>query len=202
MQQMGLYDPANEHDGCGVAMVVRPDNVATHEAVRRGLESLCNLEHRGSEGADAGTGDGAGILLQLPDRFFRSVVDFTLPEKGAYAVAMCFLPKEPARRAELEGLLSDQMLAQGLTVIGSRDVPVRQDTIGRVARDAAPLIRQLFIVERQPSGDVDNFERQLYIARRRAEIASGEELTIPSCSARTIIYKGMLSAPQLGPYFP
>lgn len=202
MQQMGLYDPANEHDGCGVAMVVRPDNVATHEAVRRGLESLCNLEHRGSEGADAGTGDGAGILLQLPDRFFRAVVDFPLPAQGAYAVAMCFLPQEAERREELEAVLREHLAARGLTIIGSREVPVRPDTIGRVAREAAPLIRQLFIVERQPSGDVDHFERQLYIARRRAEIASREELTIPSCSARTIIYKGMLSAPQLGPYFP
>ncbi len=202
MEDFGLYDPANEHDGCGVAMVVRPDNIPLHETVERGLQSLCNLEHRGSEGADTGTGDGAGILLQVPDRFFREVLDFELPKAGQYAVAMCFLPHDPASREALESLFVEQLLSEGLVALGWRDVPVRQDAIGRVAREAAPRIRQLFISERNPSGSVDQLERALYVARRKAEIAAREELTIPSCSARTIIYKGMLSAPQLGPYFP
>ncbi len=197
----GLYDPANEHDGCGVAMVARPDGVACHETVVKGLASLCNLEHRGAEGADADTGDGAGILIQMPDRFLREVVDFELPEAGKYGVAMCFLPSDAAHAAELERLFCDHVGQCGLEVLGWRDVPVKADSIGKVARDAAPSVRQVFISGPSSMGS-DELERQLYVARRSAERASDEVLTIPSCSTRTLIYKGMLTAQQLGPYFP
>src|SRR5688572_15226022 len=145
MSTTGLYDPAFEHDGCGVALVARPDGARSHEAVARGLMSLCNLEHRGAEGADADTGDGAGILLQMPDRFLRAAVDFELPPAGEYGVAVCFLPQDLARRSELERMFVERAEGRGLRVLGWRNVPVRGDSIGRVARDAAPVIRQLFL---------------------------------------------------------
>jgi glutamate synthase (NADPH/NADH) large chain len=209
-----LYDPRSEHDGCGVALVARLDGAPSHETVSRGLTSLANMEHRGAEGADADTGDGAGIMLQIPDRFFRAVVDFALPEPGRYAVAVCFLPSGDRRRAELERLLIDALAGQQLQALGWRDVPVRPEHCGRIARQAAPVIRQLFIgaprgappARDQGSGespvDQDAFERALYVARRSAELASGEELVVPTCSSRTIVYKGMLSAPQLSRFYP
>src|SRR5919108_450003 len=151
----GLYDPRYEHDGCGVALVARLDAIPSHEAVQRGLCALANMEHRGAEGADADTGDGAGMLVQVPDAFFRAACDF----------------------------------------------PARPGGAGQVARQTAPVIRQLFIAA--PDGmDGDAFERALFKARRRAELASNEELVVPTCSSRTIVYKGMLSAPQLHRFYP
>ncbi|MGH9022081.1 MAG: glutamate synthase subunit alpha, partial [Acidimicrobiia bacterium] len=186
----GLYDPRYEHDGCGVALVARLDGVPCHEAVRRGLTALGCMEHRGAEGADADTGDGAGILMQLPDRFFRAVAGLELPPAGRYAVAVLFLPIDGARRRELEELFVSQLLRRGLVVLGWREVPVRSEHVGRVARETAPVIRQLFIGAGD-SFDQDAFERALYVARRSAEIASNEELIVPTCSSRTVVYKGM-----------
>jgi glutamate synthase (NADPH) large chain len=197
----GLYDPKNEHDGCGVALVARLDGAPSHEAVRRGLTALANMEHRGAEGADADTGDGAGMLVQIPDRFFRAACDFPLPDPGRYAVAVCFLPPDDRRRQTLEWLLVEKITDVGLDILAWRDVPVCPEAAGRVARQTAPVIRQLFIAA--PDGmDGDAFERALFKARRRAELASNEELIVPTCSARTIVYKGMLSAPQLPHYYP
>ncbi|MEW6473612.1 MAG: glutamate synthase large subunit [Actinomycetota bacterium] len=197
----GLYDPKNEHDGCGVALVARLDGAPSHEAVRRGLTALANMEHRGAEGADADTGDGAGMLVQIPDRFFRAACDFPLPDPGRYAVAVCFLPTDDRRRQTLEWLLVEKITDVGLDILAWRDVPVCPEAAGRVARQTAPVIRQLFIAA--PDGmDGDAFERALFKARRRAELASNEELIVPTCSSRTIVYKGMLSAPQLPHYYP
>ncbi|HEY3238225.1 MAG TPA: glutamate synthase large subunit, partial [Acidimicrobiia bacterium] len=197
----GLYDPRYEHDGCGVALVARLDATPSHEAVRRGLCALANMEHRGAEGADADTGDGAGMLVQIPDRFFRAVCDFPLPDPGHYGVAVCFLPTDDRRRQTLEWLLVEKITDVGLDILAWRDVPVRPEAAGQVARQTAPVIRQLFIAA--PDGmDGDAFERALFIARRRAELASNEELIVPTCSSRTIVYKGMLSAPQLPHFYP
>ncbi|HEY4348551.1 MAG TPA: glutamate synthase large subunit [Gaiellaceae bacterium] len=201
---IGLYDPAFEHDSCGVAFVARLNGVPTHETIERALTALSNLEHRGAAGADPLTGDGAGILLQLPDEFFRAVVSEELPPAGAYGVAVCFLPLEDAaRRAELEQILVGAVESEGQRVVCWRDVPVDLDPIGETARAAAPAIRQL-VVAASPelASDRDAFERKLYVIRRIAEIAAGAELVIPSFSARTIVYKGMLMAPQLGPCYP
>jgi glutamate synthase domain-containing protein 2/glutamate synthase domain-containing protein 1/glutamate synthase domain-containing protein 3 len=197
----GLYDPRNEHDGCGVALVARLDGVPSHEAVRRGLCALANMEHRGAEGADADTGDGAGMLVQIPDRFFRAACDFPLPEAGRYAVAVCFLPPDARRRQTLEWLLVEKITDVGLDILAWRDVPVHPEAAGQVARQTAPVIRQLFIAA---PDDMDSaaFERALFKARRRAELASNEELIVPTCSSRTIVYKGMLSAPQLPHFYP
>src|ERR1700690_1390150 len=119
----GLYDPAYEHDACGVAFVARLDAVPSHETVERALTAVANLEHRGAAGADARTGDGAGILVQLPDAFFRGVLAAELPPYGSYGVAMCFLPHDDARRAELEQLLADTTVSEGQRVIGWGGAP-------------------------------------------------------------------------------
>ncbi len=203
MRAQGLYDPAYEHDACGVAFVARLDNVATHEAVARALTALENLEHRGAAGADADTGDGAGILVQMPDAFLRAASGLQLPERGAYGVAVCFFPTDPARRAELERLLEETVAAEGQTVIGWRDVPIDGRHVGSQARLFAPVVRQLFVgASPELAADPDAFERKLYVIRRVAEHAAGADLALPSFSARTLVYKGMLTAPQLGRYYP
>ena len=142
----GLYDPAYEHDACGVAFVARLDAVPSHETVERALTAVANLEHRGAAGADARTGDGAGILVQVPDAFFRAVLEAELPPAGSYGIAMCFLPHDAARRAELEQLLADTAAEEGQRVVAWRDVPV-DPSRGRATRRAAaaPVIRQLFV---------------------------------------------------------
>jgi glutamate synthase (NADPH/NADH) large chain/glutamate synthase (ferredoxin) len=200
---VGLYDPAYEHDSCGVAMVARLNGEPSHETLERALRALDNLEHRGAAGADARTGDGAGALLQLPDALFRREVGAELPARGAYGVAVCFLPTEPVRRAELEAALVAAVEAEGQRVIGWRDVPMDLDAVGASARAVAPTVRQLIVAASETlAADPDRFERTLYIARRRAEIAAGAALVIPSFSARTIVYKGMLMAPQLACCYP
>jgi glutamate synthase domain-containing protein 1 len=201
---VGLYDPAFEHDSCGVAFVARLDGIPSHETIVRAVTALENLEHRGAAGADALTGDGAGMLLQLPDEFFRSVIAEELPPAGAYGVAVCFLPADDAaRRAELEQILIDAIEGEGQRVIAWRDVPMQLDSIGESAREVAPVIRQLVVAASDElANDRDAFERKLYVIRRVAEIAAGPDLVIPSFSARTIVYKGMLMAPQLGHCYP
>jgi glutamate synthase (NADPH) large chain len=204
MRKQGLYDPAFEHDACGIAFIARLDGARSHATVSQALHALENLEHRGAAGADADTGDGAGILVQLPDAFLRAAVPFELPPRGAYGVAMCFLPQnDAALRAELEGLLEETVRAEGQTVLGWREVPVNRARAGAQARLFAPAIRQLFVgASPELAGDVLGFERKLYVIRRVAERAAGDALVIPSFSARTLVYKGMLTSPQLGRYFP
>src|SRR5512146_521247 len=187
---------------CGVGLVARLDGCACHETIARALTVLANMEHRGAAGADADTGDGAGILLQLPDAFLRASVPFALPEHGRYGVGVCFLPQLAKRRSELERLLEETVAAEGQTVLGWRDVPVRRDEAGRQAQLFAPVVRQLFVGASDDVEDVLALERKLYVIRRVAERTAGPELVIPSFSARTIVYKGMLSAPQLARYFP
>jgi len=201
--ETGLYAADYEHDACGVAFVARLDATPLHETVRRALEALENLEHRGAAGADPGTGDGAGILIQIPDAFFRAVVGDALPAAGAYGVAMCFLPGDAARRQELESRLATIVDDEGQKVICWRDVPVDPDFVGRTAGAAAPFIRQLVVAAGgAAAGDQDAFERKLYVIRRRFELEGGPDAIVPSFSSRTIVYKGMLTAPQLRGYFP
>src|SRR5438067_5445787 len=203
MRPSGLYDPAFEHDACGVAFVARLDGTRSHETIVRALTALANLEHRGAEGADAATGDGAGILLQLPDAFFRASLPFDLPAAGRYGVAVCFLPSNASRRAELERLLEETVAAEGHIVLGWRDVPIVPAAAGEQARLVAPAIRQLFVGAPESfAGDALDLDRKLYVIRRVAERAAGAELVIPSFSARTVVYKGMLTAPQLERFYP
>ena len=199
----GLYDPTFEHDACGVAMVARLDNEPRHEVVRQGLLALENLEHRGAAGADPRTGDGAGILIQIPDRFFRSEAGFALPPAGQYGVAMCFLPRDDVRRLELQTRIAEAVGEEGQVAIGWRDVPVDPDHVGDTANEVRPHVAQLFVgAGDAEAADQDAFERKLYVIRRVCEIEFGEELYIASFSSRTIVYKGMLISYQVPGFYP
>jgi len=201
-QADGLYDPRYEHDACGVAVVARLDNRPSNEVVRLAIEALANLEHRGAAGADPDTGDGAGILVQMPDALLRDVVGFELPAPGRYGVAMCFLPTDPIAQAELAMLLERAVEDEGQIVLGWRDVPTDDRGIGSTARASQPTIRQLFIgAGAAHAADQDAFERKLYVIRRVAEKAFEERMYIASLSSRTIVYKGMLIAYQLDYFY-
>jgi glutamate synthase domain-containing protein 2/glutamate synthase domain-containing protein 1/glutamate synthase domain-containing protein 3 len=202
MKPSGLYDPAFEHDSCGVGFVARLDGVPSHETIARSLSVLANMEHRGAAGADAGTGDGAGILTQIPDAFLRATAGFDLPEAGRYGVGVCFLPRAESRRRELELLLEEAVASEGQQLLGWRDVSVEGGAAGTQARLFAPVVRQLFVGSSVEHDDPLAFERKLYVIRRLAERAAGPDLVVPSLSSRTLVYKGMLSAPQLARYYP
>jgi glutamate synthase domain-containing protein 2/glutamate synthase domain-containing protein 1/glutamate synthase domain-containing protein 3 len=199
----GLYDPAYEHDGCGIALVAKLWGEATHAVVEKALEALENMEHRGAEGADPNTGDGAGILLQIPDAFIRgAVAGIELPPPGRYGVGVCYLPRDPERRLAFEQLIEETVVAEGQRALWWRDVPVDDRFVGEIASMSAPVIRQLIVAASDELEDQGAFERKLYLIRRIIELESGPELTVPSFSSRTIVYKGMLTAPQLPRYFP
>ncbi|HEY2140556.1 MAG TPA: glutamate synthase large subunit [Solirubrobacteraceae bacterium] len=201
-QAVGLYDPRYEHDACGVGMVARLDNVPTHEVVSRAITALENLEHRGASGADPCTGDGAGILLQMPDELLRAAVEFELPAPGAYGVMMCFLPTDPDVRGRLEELLERTVRAEGQRVLGWREVPVCEEHAGEVAGACRPVVRQLF-VGAASDDDQDAFERKLYVIRRVCELTAEEPgLYVVSSSSRTLNYKGMLISFQLASFYP
>jgi glutamate synthase domain-containing protein 2/glutamate synthase domain-containing protein 1/glutamate synthase domain-containing protein 3 len=182
-----------------VAFVARLDGQASHETVRRALRALSNLEHRGASGADADSGDGAGILIQLPDALFRASVE-GLPAPGRYGVGTFFLPLDETRRAELEALVERTVGYEGQLFLGWRDVPVALSQAGTVAAGVAPRIRQALIGAADEL-DEDAFERKLYVIRRVAELGAGPDLVVPSLSSKTLVYKGMLTAPQLERFY-
>ncbi len=200
---VGLYDPRFEHDACGVGMVARLDNRPTHEVITRAITALENLEHRGASGADPRTGDGAGILMQIPDELLRAVVGFELPPLGSYGVLMCFLPTDADARGRLEGLLERTVAEQGQRLLGWREVPVEEEHTGEVAAACRPVIRQLFVgAGAAQQGDQDAFERKLYVIRRICELTAEEPgLYVTSSSSRTINYKGMLISFQLAAFY-
>jgi glutamate synthase (NADPH/NADH) large chain/glutamate synthase (ferredoxin) len=201
-QAVGLYDPRFEHDACGVGMVARLDNVPTHDVVARSITALENLEHRGATGADENTGDGAGILMQMPHELFRSVVEFDLPPPGAYGVLMCFLTNDEAARARWVARLERAVEEVGQRVLGWREVPVDPEHTGRVAGGCRPVIRQLFVAAQGAcASDQDAFERKLYVIRRISELNTPERGYIASSSSRTINYKGMLISYQLAAFY-
>ncbi len=198
---VGLYDPRFEHDACGVGMVARLDNEPTHEVVAQAIEALENLEHRGASGADHTTGDGAGILMQMPDALLRATCDFELPAAGRYGVLMCFLPREQAARARLEAQLERVVQEEGQRLLGWREVPVDPEHVGRTAGACRPEVRQLFVGAAEGL-DQDAFERKLYVIRRRCELApEADGLYVASSSSRTINYKGMLVSYQLSHFY-
>src|ERR1700741_8084 len=200
---IGLYDPANEHDGCGIALVAKLWGEASHAVVEKALDALENLEHRGAEGADPNTGDGAGILMQIPDALFRGAASgIDLPAPGASGVGVCYLPVDPERRRAFEQLIEQTIHAEGQKVLWWRDVPVDDGYVGETARLSAPVIRQVIIEAGAGIEDQAAFERKLYVIRRVIEQAAGTEIALPSFSSRTMVYKGMLTAPQLPRYFP
>ncbi len=205
----GLYEPAFEHDSCGVGFIARLDGRPTHEIVADAVRVLVNLEHRGAIGGDKATGDGAGILVQIPHEFFAAdcpAEGFRLPAPGDYAVGMIFLPSDPALAEKAMNALGRIAEAEGCPVLGWREVPVNPGILGELARSAMPAISQLFLAR----GGVprDAFERRLYVIRRLAEkeaAAWGEPAAgfcVPSLSGRTIAYKGMLVGSQLAAFYP
>ena len=196
-EKQGLYDSAQERDACGLAMVATLRGYAGHDVVDMALSSLRNLEHRGAVGSDAGTGDGAGILTQMPDGFFRAVVDFELPANGAYGVGLVFLDaatatKDKARFEEICG-------EESLTVLGWRTPPTDSSVLGDLAKKAMPLIEQVFVSSTDLITGMD-LERRLFRARNRSERDVG--LYLCSLSSKTIVYKGMVTTLQLEPFYP
>ncbi|MDT5089568.1 MAG: glutamate synthase large chain, partial [Mycobacterium sp.] len=206
--RVGLYNPAYEHDSCGVAMVVDMHGRRSRDIVDKAITALVNLEHRGAQGAEPNSGDGAGILIQVPDGFFREVVDFDLPEAGSYATGMAFLPQSSKDATAACAAVEKIVEAEGLQVLGWRNVPTDDSSLGALARDAMPTFRQLFIA----GADGMQLERRAYVIRKRAEHELGtkgpgqdgpgrETVYFPSLSGQTFVYKGMLTTPQLKAFY-
>ncbi|WTU05064.1 glutamate synthase large subunit [Kitasatospora sp. NBC_00070] len=193
-----MYDPRNEHDACGVGFVATLTGIADHTIVDQALTVLRNLEHRGATGAEPDSGDGAGILTQVPDAFLRSKVSFELPAAGSYAVGIAFLPDEDAAAAAAAAQIEAIAAEEDLTVLGWRDVPVTPDLLGATARSVMPRFRQIFVAGGGQTGIT--LDRVAFVLRKRAEREAG--VYFPSLSARTIVYKGMLTTGQLEPFFP
>ncbi|WP_067884901.1 glutamate synthase large subunit [Nocardia vaccinii] len=216
----GLYDPANEHDACGVAFVVDMHGRRSRDIVDKAITALLNLEHRGAAGAEPNSGDGAGILIQLPDKFFRAVLaesgaSFELPPEGSYATGIAFLPQ--ARREAARACYGVERIVreEGLAVLGWREVPIDETSLGALARDAMPTFRQLFIAS--PKDSVEqlsglDLDRRAYVVRKRIEHELGqsgagegpvgrETVYFPSLSAQTFVYKGMFTTPQLRAFY-
>jgi glutamate synthase (NADPH/NADH) large chain len=198
-QNLGLYDPSYGHDACGVGFVARVDGKKTRQIVDQGLEILRNLAHRGATGSDPETGDGAGILLQIPDAFYRGACDFELPAPGDYAVGTLFISDGSEERWESE--LKRIAVEEGQEVLGFREVPVEPGSIGKLARKVMPHFRQVFI-ERRNAEDRAAFERKLYVIRRRLHAISNGGCYIASLSSSTVVYKGLLKGEQLPEFYP
>ncbi|GLX20091.1 glutamate synthase [Streptomyces lavendulae subsp. lavendulae] len=192
-----MYDPRNEKDACGVGFVANLTGEATHTLVEQALTVLRNLEHRGATGSEPDSGDGAGILSQVPDAFLREVAGFDLPEAGAYAVGIAFLPADGTAQAVAVERIEAIAAEENLTVLGWREVPVTPDLLGNGARTTMPAFSQLFVSNGSTGIELD---RKAFVLRKRAEREAG--VYFPSLSARTIVYKGMLTTGQLEPFFP
>jgi len=210
-RRQGLYDPANEHDACGVGFVAHIKNHKSHAIIEQGLLILQNLEHRGATGYDSLLGDGAGILIQIPDQFFREEMagqGAILPPAGYYGVGMVFLPREDASRRACEAVIERAIRYEGQILLGWRDVPVNNDGLAQAAKDNEPVIRQVFIGAGSGVADVDALERKLYVLRKETghtiqalKLPDGKMFYVSSMSARTVVYKGMLLARQVGTYY-
>src|SRR6201995_3983831 len=213
--KQGLYDPRNEHDSCGVGFVANIKGAKSHAIIGQGLQLLINLDHRGAVGADPLVGDGAGILIQIPDPLFREwakETGVTLPEPGQYAVAMCFLPREAKAREIVVKQFEHFIKVEGQKLLGWRDVPVDTTGLGAAVLAEMPVIRQAFIGRGPNVRDQDAHERKLLAVRKQLQNPLGElalgrnlpgltELYIPSLSTRTVVYKGLLLATQVGGYY-
>ncbi|MCG5525171.1 glutamate synthase large subunit [Ectothiorhodospira haloalkaliphila] len=205
--EQGLYDPSLERDACGVGFVCHIRNEKSHRIVAQGLEILERINHRGAVGADPKAGDGAGILVQIPDAFFRSKVGFDLPEAGRYGVGMIFLPQDAGLREQMQTIIEKHIQEGGQTVLGWRDVPVDNSDLGESVLPSEPVVRQVFVGRGENCPDQDAFERKLFVIRKRMdnEIRDAghgvDACYVCSMSSRTVNYKGMLLAGQVGHYY-
>ncbi|MBL9215398.1 MAG: glutamate synthase large subunit [Opitutaceae bacterium] len=210
--KQGLYDPWFEHDACGVGFVVDMKGRKSHAILQQGLQVLTNLDHRGASGAEVNTGDGAGILMQMPHKFLVEAcrkARINLPEPGQYGCGLVFMPRNPTMRRKLEQVFGQLVQSEGQTLLGWRTVPTDNSMLGETAKSSEPFIRQFFIGRNPELTDDMAFERKLYVIRKRAyteirtaTIGGGETWYIPSLSYKTLVYKGMLTTEQLGRYFP
>ncbi|MFA7280613.1 MAG: glutamate synthase large subunit [Sterolibacterium sp.] len=210
-ERQGLYDPVNEHDACGVGFVAHIKNQKSHSIVEQGLLILRNLTHRGAVGADAKASDGSGILIQIPDSYMRAEMatqGIQLPPAGEYGIGMVFLPRESASRMACQEEIERAVRAEGQVLLGWRDVPVDSSVLGDSVRRVEPVIRQIFVARGPEVLVTDALERKLYIIRKRSghaiqrlRLKHGKEFYVPSFSARTIVYKGLLLADQVSNYF-
>src|SRR6478609_5414135 len=211
-RKQGLYDPWFEHDACGVGFIVDMKGRRSHRIVADGLQILRNLDHRGASGAEINTGDGAGILIQLPHKFFvegcKSSLRFTLPAAGQYGAGLIYLPRNASVRRKVEEKFEQLVQSEGCTFLGWRTVPTKNASLGDTAKSSEPFMRQFFIA--RPEGlDELGFERKLYVIRKRAyseirtsTLPGSETWYTASLSARTLVYKGMLTTDQVDNYFP
>ncbi len=206
--KQGLYDPAHEHDACGVGFVANIKGVKTHKTIQQGLEILERLTHRGAVGADPKAGDGAGILIQIPDEFFRAESGCDLPPIGDYAIGMVFLPQNDASRAVVEETVETYVSAEGQQLLGWRDVPVDNKGLGYSVIPTEPVVRQVFVGRGAGCADQDAFERKLFVIRKQienkidnSELEGKNDFYFASFSSRTLVYKGMLLADQVGEYY-
>ncbi|WP_294569620.1 glutamate synthase central domain-containing protein, partial [uncultured Arthrobacter sp.] len=194
----GLYNPENEKDACGLAVIATLRGVPGHDIVDAALTALRNLEHRGAVGADEGTGDGAGLLTQVPDEFFRAVVDFELPPAGSYVVGTAFLPAEDKEQETARAGIESIAASEGLAVLGWRVVPIVADLVGAMARACMPHFEQVFLAPVEGAGT--NLDAMAFRVRKRAQNKYG--VYFPSLSSKTMVYKGMLTTAQLEPFYP
>ena len=209
--KQGLYDPKNEHDACGVGFIAHIKGHKSHDIICNGLEILRNITHRGAVGADPLAGDGAGILIQIPDAFLRAEAQASkieLPREGDYGVGMIFLPRNPEHRATCEKIIEDHIRAEGQTLLGWRDVPVENEGLGESVKVIEPCIRQIFVGRGSNCPDQNSFERKLFVIRKQVDnrirdlkLDEGKMFYIPSFSSRTLVYKGMLLADQVGVFY-
>ncbi len=209
--KQGLYDPKHEHDACGVGFVANIHGKKSHQLVEQGLKILENLTHRGAVGADPLAGDGAGILIQMPDSFLRDrakELGFSLPPAGEFGVGSVFLPQDPIERQTVEKLFAQMVQEEGQTLLGWRDVPVDSSGLGESVKKVEPFIRQVFVGRGAGAADQQSFERKLFVIRKRIEhgvtaleLKQGSMFYVPSFSSRTLIYKGMLLAHQVGEFY-
>ncbi|HEY5565383.1 MAG TPA: glutamate synthase subunit alpha, partial [Rhodothermia bacterium] len=207
----GLYDPRFEHDACGVGFVCRVDGAPTHDIVRLGLNLLSNLDHRGARGSDPNTGDGAGVTIQIPHALMAAAARewfIALPSPGDYGVGLVFLPGDGKTRARCREAVEKTIRAEGLRLLGWREVPTRPDAIGESARASMPAIWHVFVGKGPVEMDGPSFERKLYVVRKSVERfvwsmpwRGSEDFHIASISAQTLVYKGMLTARQLGVFY-
>ena len=210
-QKKGLYDPSNEHDNCGLGFIADIKNRKSHEIVQQGIQILENLDHRGAVGADPLAGDGAGILIQIPDTLYReecTKLGFNLPDVGDYAVGMVFLPQNQKTRTACLEAFDAVVAEEGQSIIGWRDLPVDNSVLGESVKPIEPVIRQIFICRGHTCTDTDAFERKLFVIRKQVhhkvwdvKLEDREDFYIPSLSSRTIVYKGMMLVSNVNKYF-
>jgi len=201
----GMYDPQNEHDNCGIGFVANIKGKASHEIVLRGLEVLNNMEHRGAKSADNSTGDGAGILIQIPHAYFKEILNVHLPEPGKYATGLIFLPQEKDEAEICLNILSKRIKEEGLELLLYRDVPVDHSVPGEIARRSEPVIKQVFV---KGNMEQDALERKLYIIRKlteheiaKSDLKQKDVFYQPTFSSKVMLYKGMFTGAQLKDYF-